>query len=130
MARSSELTLLDARSADRYRGENESMDPRAGHIPGAYNRPFAHNLAAGRFKSSRALEQDFQNLGLSKSAEIVVYCGSGVTANHTLLALEEAHYLNTRLYVGSWSDWVSYPDSPLASGEAPGALQRPFSLEP
>lgn len=130
LARSGELSLLDARSADRYRGENESMDPRAGHIPGARNRPFANNLTAGRFKPARELERDFQDLGLNKQGEIVVYCGSGVTANHTLLALEEANYLNTRLYVGSWSDWVSYPDSPVATGESPGALQRPFSLEP
>ncbi|MGV3522898.1 MAG: sulfurtransferase [Candidatus Sericytochromatia bacterium] len=130
VARSGELNLVDARSAERYRGENESLDPRAGHIPGARNRPFADNLTAGRFKSARELERDFQALGLHKQSEIVVYCGSGVTANHTLLALEEANYLNTRLYVGSWSDWVSYPDSPVASGEAPGTLQPPFSLAP
>lgn len=111
-----ELTLLDARAAERYRGEVEPLDPQAGHIPGALNRPFSQNLQDGRFKSPDILRQELQALGLRPEQEIIVYCGSGVTASHDLIALEEAGFQNARLYAGSWSDWCSYPEHPIETG--------------
>jgi thiosulfate/3-mercaptopyruvate sulfurtransferase len=114
--RSSAAVLLDARSADRYRGENETRDPRAGHIPGALSRPFADNLEGLFYKSPAQLRSEFLALGLKPEQEIIVYCGSGVSANHTLIALAEAGFSGGRLYGGSWSDWVSYPENPVAIG--------------
>ncbi|PIQ27687.1 sulfurtransferase [bacterium (Candidatus Blackallbacteria) CG17_big_fil_post_rev_8_21_14_2_50_48_46] len=114
--RSAQTLLVDARSSERYRGEQEPLDPRAGHIPGALNRPFADNLQAGNYKSTETLRQEFEALGLQPEQEIIVYCGSGVSANHTLIALEEAGYHKGRLYVGSWSDWCSYPENPVQTG--------------
>lgn len=106
--------LVDSRAADRYRGENETMDPKAGHIPGALNRPFKDNLAGSRFKTPAELKSDFQALGLDSDADITFYCGSGVTACHNLLAMEEAGFALPRLYAGSWSDWSSYEENPIA----------------
>ncbi len=114
-----DVVLLDARSAERYRGESEPLDARAGHIPGALNRPFAENLQGQLFKSPDLLRSEMQALGLMPDQEIIVYCGSGVTANHTLIALAEAGFKRGRLYPGSWSDWVSYPDNPVATGPQP-----------
>lgn len=111
------VLLVDARAAERYRGENETIDPQAGHIPGAISLPYVGNLAAGRFKDAQALRARFE--GLDEAEEVIVYCGSGVSAGHDLLALEEAGIRNAKLYAGSWSDWVSYPDAPIASGEEP-----------
>lgn len=103
--------VLDVRSGPRYRGETEPFDPVAGHIPGALNLPFAENLdPRGRFKdpdSLRALYQSF--LAGTSPDHLVVHCGSGVTACHTLLALEAARLPGASLYVGSWSEWCRNP---------------------
>lgn len=110
------LLLLDARSADRYRGENETLDPRGGHIPGALNRPFMDNLIQGLYKTAPQLQLELNALGANQAQEIVVYCGSGVSANQLLIALAAAGFNNTRLYAGSWSDWCRYPDVPMVTG--------------
>jgi thiosulfate/3-mercaptopyruvate sulfurtransferase len=108
--------IVDARSADRFRGENETLDPVAGHIPGAVNRFFKLNLGAdGRFKTPEALRQDFAELVGEKDPRTIVHqCGSGVTACHNLLAMEHAGFSGSRLYPGSWSDWVSDRTRPVA----------------
>lgn len=113
------LLLLDARAPERYRGETEPLDPKAGHIPGARNRPFRDNLKGAYFKAPEELQYELQPLGADTSSEIVVYCGSGVTANHVILALLEAGLPEARLYAGSWSDWSSYADFPVALGTEP-----------
>ena len=109
--------LVDARAAERYRGEVEPIDRRAGHIPGAINLPFGGNLSGGRFLDREALRRRFAPL--EGAGEVVVYCGSGVTACHDLLAMAEAGLPPGRLYAGSWSDWSSYDDAPVATGEEP-----------
>jgi thiosulfate/3-mercaptopyruvate sulfurtransferase len=110
--------LVDARSPDRFRGENETLDPVAGHIPGAVNRFFKLNLEAdGRFKPPAVLRQEFSSvLGDIPPPEVVHYCGSGVTACHNLLAMEIAGLAGSRLYPGSWSEWVSGRSRPVATG--------------
>lgn len=115
-----EVLLLDARAADRFRGENETLDPVAGHIPGAINRPFRENLAGdGRFKPAHQLRQELATLLRDRPAEnVVAYCGSGVTACHNLLALELADLRGARLYAGSWSEWCAQPRRPIATGSA------------
>lgn len=115
----SSLLLLDGRGADRFRGENETLDPVAGHIPGAINRPFRHNLTPdGHFKPAHVLRQDFEALLQGQPPEqVVAYCGSGVTACHNLLALELAGLSGARLYAGSWSEWCSRPERPVATGD-------------
>ncbi len=106
--------LIDARAAERYRGEVEPIDPRAGHIPGAINRPHLDNLGPdGRHRSAPELAERFADLG----PEPVVYCGSGVTACHDLLAMSIAGITDARLYPGSWSDWSSQADRPIATGD-------------
>lgn len=107
--------LLDARAADRFRGENETLDPVAGHIPGAVNRHFMLNLQAdGRFKSPAAMRAEFLSLMGDRSATKVIHqCGSGVTACHNLLAMEHAGLPGSRLYAGSWSEWISDPARPI-----------------
>jgi len=112
--------LLDARSPDRYRGENETLDPVAGHIPGAINRFFRHNLDVdGKFKPPTTLRQEFDELlGNSASGQVTHYCGSGVTACHNLLAMEIAGLSGSRLYPGSWSEWCSNPARPVERGNA------------
>jgi thiosulfate/3-mercaptopyruvate sulfurtransferase len=110
------FALLDARAADRFRGENETLDPVGGHIPGALNRFFRSNLdSSGRFKTSEALKHEFGSL-LDKRlpSEAVHQCGSGVTACHNLLAMEHAGLTGSRLYPGSWSEWVSDPSRPVS----------------
>ncbi|MDO3410432.1 sulfurtransferase [Saccharibacillus sp. CPCC 101409] len=110
--------LIDSRSHDRYLGQNETMDPVGGHIPGAVNffwRDLLKEDGSGSFKSKEELEKHFE--GIDKDAEIVVYCGSGVSACPNVLALEEAGFTSVRLYAGSWSDWISYGDNPVATGE-------------
>jgi thiosulfate/3-mercaptopyruvate sulfurtransferase len=113
-----EVCVVDARSADRFRGENETLDPVSGHIPGAVNRFFKLNLeAGGQFKSVAILRQEFcELLGNNAPAEVAHYCGSGVTACHNLLAMEIAGLSGSRLYPGSWSEWVSDPSRPVATG--------------
>ncbi|WP_136248528.1 sulfurtransferase [Halomonas borealis] len=104
---------LDARSAERFRGGPESVDPVVGHIPGARSRPSADNLtASGRFKSPEALDAE-----LPKADPMIAYCGSGVTACHDILAYAIAGRPLPRLYVGSWSDWISDPERPIARGD-------------
>jgi len=112
--------VLDARAPERYRGEAEPVDKRAGHIPGALNAPFSGNLKEGRFRPRAELRAIYDRLGAGKASEVVASCGSGVTACHTLLALELAGYTGGKLYVGSWSDWSSQPDAPIATGADPG----------
>jgi thiosulfate/3-mercaptopyruvate sulfurtransferase len=98
--------VLDVRSGERFRGETEPIDPVAGHIDGAVNLPFAQNLENGRFKSSHELRTMYEDLlGTTPSDHLVVHCGSGVTACHTLLALEAAGLEGAALYVGSWGEW-------------------------
>jgi thiosulfate/3-mercaptopyruvate sulfurtransferase len=107
--------LLDARTPERFRGESEPIDPVAGHIPGARNLPVAQTIdAEGRLVEPSALMARFEELG--SVAEIGAYCGSGVTAAHTVLALAHAGR-PAALYVGSWSDWITDPDRPVARGE-------------
>ena len=110
--------LIDARAPNRYRGENETLDPVAGHIPGAANRFFQLNLdAGGSFKPPSALRQEFEALiGAKAPPDIVHYCGSGVTACHNLLAMEIAGLSGSRLYAGSWSEWCSDSSRPVARG--------------
>ena len=111
-----ELTVVDARAPDRFRGENETIDPVGGHIPGARNRFFKDNLQAdGRFKSAEELRADFAPL-VDDVARAVMQCGSGVTACHNLLALEVAGRSGARLYPGSWSQWCADPARPVATG--------------
>ncbi|MEV7937894.1 MULTISPECIES: sulfurtransferase [unclassified Kitasatospora] len=111
--------LLDARAGDRYRGESEPVDPRAGHIPGAVSAPTAENVAAdGRFRSAAELAARFRALGVGER-ETAVYCGSGVTAAHQILALEVAG-LPATLYPGSWSEWSSDEARPVAVTDQPG----------
>ena len=115
----SEPVVIDARSPDRYRGENETLDPAAGHIPGARNRFFKDNLRAdGRFKDVSQLRAEIsQVLGDLRADKVIHQCGSGVTACHNLLAFEIAGLTGSRLYPGSWSEWVSNPDRPIATGQ-------------
>ena len=103
--------LLDARAPERFRGEVEPLDKKAGHIPSALNRPYTENLEDGRFKSPERLRERFAEL--SDGDDIILYCGSGVSAAHNALALEEAGIGGAKLYVGSWSDWVSYDENPV-----------------
>lgn len=111
--------LLDARAPERYRGEVEPMDPRAGHIPGALSAPTAGNLDAdGRFLSADALRERFAGLGVTDAAAVGVYCGSGVTAAHNALALTLAGF-RPALFAGSWSAWANHPDLPVATGPQP-----------
>ncbi|MFM7202598.1 MAG: sulfurtransferase [Myxococcota bacterium] len=118
-ARSPETVLIDARAGERFRGEQEPIDPVAGHIPGALNLAFMGNLEQGRFKSPELLRARFAEAGIQAGPEVIAYCGSGVTACHNLLALEHAGLLGARLYVGSWSDWVSRPGAPVEVGASP-----------
>ena len=115
--------LLDARTSERYRGESELLDPVAGHIPGAVNSPTADNVdVSGRFRTAEELRKRFAGLGVTEAVEVGAYCGSGVSAAHEVLALELAG-VRAALYVGSWSDWVSDPDRPVATGLSPGRVE-------
>jgi thiosulfate/3-mercaptopyruvate sulfurtransferase len=112
------IALVDARGADRFAGENETIDPVAGHVPGATNRPFARNLdARGRFLPAEELRRQWgAHLGTRPVSEVVTMCGSGVTACHNLLALELAGMPGARLYAGSWSEWIRDAARPVAKG--------------
>jgi thiosulfate/3-mercaptopyruvate sulfurtransferase len=112
------LRLLDARAPERYRGDVEPIDPRAGHIPGASNAPVAANLdpATKRFLPPDELRKRYADLVVDD--DVIAYCGSGVNACHTLLALEVAGLPGGRLFPGSWSEWSSRGDRPVATGDA------------
>ena len=112
------MHLIDARAADRFAGENETLDPIAGHVPGARNHPYAHNLAPdGRFLEPRELRQRWEKtLSGQPAARAIAMCGSGVTACHNLLALEVAGLPGARLYAGSWSEWIRDPSRAIARG--------------
>jgi thiosulfate/3-mercaptopyruvate sulfurtransferase len=114
--------LIDARAPDRFRGQNETIDPVGGRIPYARNRFYRDNLdASGRFKAPEVLKSEFRGvLGAAGPRQAVNYCGSGVSACHNLLAMEVAGLRGARLYPGSWSEWSADPSRPVASGE-----QRP-----
>ena len=119
-ARPPATVLLDVRLAERYRGEVEPVDPRAGHIPGAVSAVWSGNLDGdGRFLSPDRLRERFTGLGVESGDQVVAYCGSGVNACHTLLALEVAGLPGGRLYAGSWSDWSRHPELPVATGPHP-----------
>jgi thiosulfate/3-mercaptopyruvate sulfurtransferase len=112
------FTVVDARAPDRFRGDAEPMDPVAGHIPGALNRPFQENLAAdGRFKEPGVLRAEFEALMEGQPPSRIVHqCGSGITACHNLFAMELAGLGGSVLYPGSWSEWCSDPSRPVARG--------------
>ncbi|WP_214509993.1 sulfurtransferase [Pseudomonas brassicacearum] len=114
-----DMTLLDARALPRFKGEVEPIDPIAGHIPGAQCAAFTDNLGAdGRFLPADQLKQRFaEKLGERSPADLVAYCGSGVTACHNLFALCLAGYPLGRLYAGSWSEWINDPQRGVAKGE-------------
>jgi len=108
--------VIDARAHDRFRGENETIDPVGGHIPGAKNRFFKDNLLPdGRFKPGSQLKQEFTHL-VANPAQAIMQCGSGVTACHNLLAMELAGLHGAALYPGSWSEWCSDKSRPVATG--------------
>lgn len=110
--------LIDARAPERFAGTVEPIDPVAGHIPGAVNHPFSANLRGdGRFLPPEQLERRWRDrLAGASPADVIVMCGSGVTACHNLLALERAGFSGARLYAGSWSEWIRDPRRPIARG--------------
>ncbi|MCA1713923.1 MAG: sulfurtransferase [Gammaproteobacteria bacterium] len=110
--------LIDARSADRFRGDNEHMDRVPGHVPGARSRPYSENLVDGRFKTPVQLAAEFrETLGAQSADTTMVMCGSGVTACHHLLAMERAGLPGAKLFTGSWSGWIEDPTRPVATGD-------------
>lgn len=114
----SRMHLVDARAPDRFRGENETMDPVGGHIPGAVNRFFRDNLQAdGRYKPAAELRAEWLAILAGTTPEQVVHqCGSGVSACHNMLAMEIAGLAGSRLYAGSWSEWCADPARPVSTG--------------
>ncbi len=111
------LTVVDARSSERFTGAVEPLDTRAGHIPGAINRPLGCNLRLnGRFKDPEELRLEFEDLLEGLEGEVVHSCGSGVTACHNLFAMELAGIGGSKLYAGSWSEWIRDPARPIATG--------------
>ena len=109
--------LLDVRAPERFRGETEPIDPVAGRVPGAVNAPTADSLEpGGRFRAAEDLRELFSRKGLPTSGPVAAYCGSGVTAAHTVLALHEVG-IEAALYVGSWSEWITDPNRPVATGD-------------
>jgi thiosulfate/3-mercaptopyruvate sulfurtransferase len=108
--------LLDARAGERYRGEADPIDPRAGHIPGAVSAPTTENVDAdGRFLPPDRLRARFAALGIEPGVSVGAYCGSGVTAAHEIVALALAGF-DAALYAGSWSQWANHPEMPVAVG--------------
>lgn len=112
-------TLLDARTPERYRGEVEPIDPVAGHIPGARNRPWQQNLNPDQtFKPAHQLRTEFESLLAAHAPQQITHqCGSGVTACHNVFAMELAGFSGSALYGGSWSEWIADPERPVATGE-------------
>lgn len=115
-ALAAEGTLIDSRAVERFRGESEPIDPRAGHIPGAVNVPAAEYLADGRFRDAEELRRVFAGAGAVPGALVGTYCGSGITAAHTALALHEIG-IEASVFPGSWSQWSNHADRPAAMGE-------------
>lgn len=116
--------LLDARAGERYRGEFEPVDPRAGHIPGAVSAPATGNLDDdGRFLPAAELKDRFAGLGIGPGSSVAVYCGSGVTAAHEVAALEIAG-ITAALFPGSFSEWSNNPDNQVATGPEPGGTAK------
>lgn len=112
--------LLDAREGARYRGDEEPVDPIAGHIPGALSLPFAENLSEGRFRDPSELARRFEStVGDVPAERCIVYCGSGVTACHDILAAAVAGLEGMKLYPGSWSEWITNAQRPIAQGRTP-----------
>jgi thiosulfate/3-mercaptopyruvate sulfurtransferase len=123
---SGQSLLVDARAADRFAGENETIDPVAGHIPGAHNHPFTRNVdAQGRFLPASELRERWEaTLGGHPAQHVIAMCGSGVTACHNLLALEIAGLSGSRLYAGSWSEWIREPRRPVARAGDEGSVAK------
>lgn len=116
--------LLDARSGERYRGDVASIDPKPGHVPGAVSAPTVDNLTdTGRFRDRAELVRRFAELGVGDGRPVGVYCGSGVTATHQIAALALAGVEDVVLYPGSWSQWATLPDRPVATGPEPGRFE-------
>ena len=114
--------VIDSRAAERYEGKLEPIDPVAGHVPGAKNRPFATNVRSTedpRFHDPVTLREAFAKLGAGEADDVVCYCGSGVNACQNVFALELAGFPGAKLYEGSWSDWCSDPSRQLATGPNP-----------
>lgn len=116
-SRSAATVLIDARGAERYRGDENPIDPRFGHVPGATSAPFGDNLADGHLKDPGELAAQYRELGITGDSDVVAYCGSGVSACVDLLALRLIGVERTSLYVGSWSEWGADPARPLATGD-------------
>ena len=116
--KNNDVLIIDARANDRFRGENETIDPIAGHIPGAKNRFFKTNLDDdGKLKSANTLKRSFLELIDDGTDQQVVHqCGSGVTACHNMLAMEVAGLKNSKLYPGSWSEWIADTTRPISTG--------------
>lgn len=112
--------VLDARSADRFRGESEPIDPRAGHVPGARNAPWSANVdrETGRFRASDELRQHYTALGVASGDDVICYCGSGISACADVLGIEHAGFAPPRLYVASWSGWSSELHRPVQTGSS------------
>lgn len=110
--------LLDVRAAERYRGDVEPMDPRAGHVPGAINLPSALHVDHGRFRDPETIRHTFARAGVTASTPVAAYCGSGITAAHTAFAGALAG-IDVTVYPGSWSQWSNTPDRPVATGPLP-----------
>ncbi|MFJ7745922.1 sulfurtransferase [Peribacillus sp. NPDC097295] len=109
--RPDDVVLIDSRETKRFLGIEEPIDKKAGHIPGAINKVWTNVLDEGSFLQAEELKQTYK--GISRDKEIIVYCGSGVTAAPNYVALKEAGFPNVKVYVGSFSDWISYPDNPI-----------------
>jgi thiosulfate/3-mercaptopyruvate sulfurtransferase len=126
LAAAGTAVVVDARAAERYRGEVEPVDPRAGHVPGAQSVPWATLLdpETGRFRSAAALREHFAEVGVDDGTVVVAYCGSGVTACFDILALEIAGLGPARLFASSWSGWCADTERPAATGAEPGGVAR------
>jgi len=124
--------IVDSRAAERFRGENETIDPVAGHIPGAVNSPFSETIEEdGTLKPPLLLQEQFNQKGISSEGNPIFYCGSGVTAAQNILAYLHAGLGMPRLYAGSWSDWITDRTRPVAVGDlANGRRTLPEPITP